>query len=166
MKLARTAGAACGAGQRRRSVYRVAVFAGLPQATWHIVMVSGAYFIFSLLWRGPTERKSQFRRRFAVACAAMAVCGLLLSAIQLLPAVELQQEGERSSIAYETFAELSMTPRSLLTLVFPFSLAAEIAALSRQRMGPLVAAQMGEWIRRYDWPVARAGGVVCGAQPA
>ena len=95
-------------------------FAGLPQATWHIVMVSGAYVIFSLLWRGTNDRKWQFRRRFAVACALMAVCGLLLCAIQLLPAVEFQQQGERSSIAYETFAEISMPPRSLLTLVFPF----------------------------------------------
>ena len=27
-------------------------FAGLPQATWHIVMVAAAYFLFSLSWRG------------------------------------------------------------------------------------------------------------------
>ena len=73
------------------------LFAGLPQATWHIVLVGGAYFLFLLARREESEMSGRFR--FAAATAVMAVCGALLSAIQLLPARELQRQGEaRQSI--------------------------------------------------------------------
>src|SRR5262245_27769546 len=94
------------------------IFAGLPQATWHIAMVGGAYFLFLLARRGETEAGG--RLRFAVATAVMAVCGALLSAIQFLPARELQQQGERAAIDYETFSTFSMAPRFWLSTIFPF----------------------------------------------
>jgi len=94
------------------------LFAGLPQATLHIALVGGAYFLFLLAPRRGTEVSG--RLRFASATAVMAVCGALLSAIQLLPARELQQQGERASIGYETFATFSMAPRFWLSMLFPF----------------------------------------------
>ncbi len=50
----------------------------------------------------------------------MAVCGALLSAVQLLPARELQQQGERAAIDYGTFATFSMPPRYWLSTIFPY----------------------------------------------
>jgi Bacterial membrane protein YfhO len=99
------------------AVIAVQIFAGYPQATWYIVMVSGAYFLFSLIFRVNPE---QSRWRFASAVAAMCVCGTLLSAIQLLPAFELQQQGERAALNYQTFSTFPMAPRYWLTLIFPF----------------------------------------------
>jgi Bacterial membrane protein YfhO len=94
------------------------LFAGLPQATWHILLVGGAYFLFLLARREETEVGG--RLRFTAATAVMAVCGALLSAIQLLPARELQRQGERASIDYETFSTFSMAPRFWLSTIFPF----------------------------------------------
>jgi Bacterial membrane protein YfhO len=98
-------------------VIALQVFAGLPQATWLIVLVSGAYLLFSLIARIDPEQNSM---RLVSAVAAMCVCGALLSAIQILPSFELQQQGERAAISYETFASFAMAPRYWLTLIFPF----------------------------------------------
>jgi Bacterial membrane protein YfhO len=93
------------------------VFAGLPQATWLIIMVSGPYLLFSLIAR---VDPGQNRLRFVSAVAAMCACGALLSSIQLLPSFELQQQGVRAAIDYETFAMFPMEPRYWLRLIFPF----------------------------------------------
>lgn len=95
------------------------VFAGLPQATMQILLVSGPYFLFSILWRREGEQSWPHRVRLLASGAALALCGALLSAIQLLPTLELQQQGERAALSYQTFASFSMTPRFLLSLVFP-----------------------------------------------
>src|SRR5262245_14797086 len=94
------------------------LFAGLPQATWNVALVGGAYFLFLLARREETETVD--RLRFAAATAGMALCGALLSAIQLLPARELQRQGERAAIDYETFSTFSMAPRFWLSTIFPF----------------------------------------------
>ena len=91
------------------------LFAGLPQATCYVVMVCAAYGLFSLTLRGGGRR-----RRFAAAVTVMVVCGVMLSAVQLLPTIELQRQGERSVISYEYFSLFPMPPRYLLTLVFPY----------------------------------------------
>src|SRR5262249_42547935 len=94
------------------------LFAGLPQATWHIALVGGAYFLFLLATSNGAEVSERFR--FASTTAVMAACGGLLSAIQLLPARELQQQGERAAIGYDTFSTFSMAPRFWLSTIFPF----------------------------------------------
>jgi hypothetical protein len=95
-------------------------FAGLPQATAHIALVCGAYFLFSLFIRSDRPKGFSERGRFAAAITAMVVCGALLSAVQFLPARELQLQGERAAISYETFATFSMPPRRLLSFVAPY----------------------------------------------
>jgi hypothetical protein len=78
------------------------VLAGLPQATVHLALVCGPYALFSLFLRTGRPQNRSARWRFAAAVLVMAVCGALLSAIQLLPARELQLQGERAAIPYES----------------------------------------------------------------
>jgi Bacterial membrane protein YfhO len=98
-------------------VIALEIFAGLPQATFYISLVSGAYILFLLIRR---PEPGQSRLRFTAAVAATIVCGVLLSLIQLLPTIELQRQGERAAISYEAFAAFPMSPHYWLTLVFPF----------------------------------------------
>lgn len=95
-------------------------FAGLPQATWHIILVSAAYVLFSLTLRADGALARAVRLRFSAAVLALAVCGALLTLIQLLPTIELQGQGERAAIPYEAFAAFPLAPRYWLTLIFPF----------------------------------------------
>ena len=92
------------------------LFAGEPQMNCYTVIVAGAYGLFSLTLREEREQ----RWRFAGAALLMAVCGLLFSAIQLLPEQELLQQGERAHITYDYFAGYSLPPQQVLALVFPF----------------------------------------------
>ena len=92
------------------------LFAGEPQMTWYTIIVAGAYFIYSLTLREERER----RRRFFTWSTVMAVCGGLLSAIQLLPERELLKYGDRARIDYEYFSQFSFPPRQVLNLVFPY----------------------------------------------
>jgi hypothetical protein len=92
------------------------VFAGVPQISWYTALVAGAYFIFNALFRPDKEN----RRRFIPAGIAMAVLGAMLSAIQLLPLRELQQQGSRANISYEYFAAFSFPPWQLPSFVFPY----------------------------------------------
>jgi hypothetical protein len=91
-------------------------FAGHPQTTFYTALICGIYVIFSLVWREEKER----RMRFLGAVLALAICGFLLSAIQLLPMRELQQLGERAQIGYEHFSLFAMPPRRLFAIIFPF----------------------------------------------
>ncbi|MEK7834172.1 MAG: hypothetical protein AAB401_24000, partial [Acidobacteriota bacterium] len=91
------------------------IFAGDPQMTLYTAMTAAAYALF-LLFRA--EPKS--RAKFAAALAAMAICGALLSMIQLLPARELLKLGDRAGIDYQYFAQFSFPPSQLLALFFPY----------------------------------------------
>ncbi|MEO6725004.1 MAG: YfhO family protein [Blastocatellia bacterium] len=92
------------------------LFAGEPQMTLYTAMTAGAYALFTLLFRAESDN----RVRFAAALAAMAVCGALLSMIQLLPARELLQLGDRAGLDYEYFSQYSLPPRQTLGLFFPY----------------------------------------------
>jgi hypothetical protein len=85
------------------------LFAGEPQMNCYTYIVSGAYGIFSFTFREEREH----RWRFLLGALAMAVCGALLSAIQLLPERELLQQGGRAAITYEYFAGYSFPPERL-----------------------------------------------------
>lgn len=97
-------------------IVAVHLFAGLPQASFQIAIVTGLYFFFTFLFR--CEGKN--RRRFLFGTLWMGLCGTLLSLAQLLPAMELQRQGERFVISYEYFSMMSMPARRLLSLVFPY----------------------------------------------
>ncbi len=92
------------------------IFAGDPQTTFYTAMLAGAYALFTLLFRA----KLQNRLRFSAALAAMALCGALLSMIQLLPGRELMQLGDRAAIDYHYFSQFSFPPIQSFNLFFPY----------------------------------------------
>lgn len=92
------------------------LFAGEPQMNFYTVLVCGAYGVFSFFGR----ERFQPRSRFVYGVAAMAVCGALLSMIQLLPERELLKMGERAEISYEYFSGYSFPPPQIFTFIFPF----------------------------------------------
>ena len=91
------------------------VFAGDPQMTLYTAMTVGAYALFRLVCA-----EAQTRARFAAALTAMAICGALLSMIQLLPARELLALGDRAGIDYQYFAQFSFPPSQAFELFFPY----------------------------------------------
>ncbi len=91
-------------------------FGGVPQMTWYTALVAGSYFLFSAVLR----ERNYSRARFIVAVLMMAVGGALLSAIQLLPLRELQQQSGRAKITYDYFSAYSFPPRQVLSLIFPY----------------------------------------------
>ncbi|GEM_PF-166433 len=92
------------------------LFAGEPQMTFYTILVAGAYGLFSLTLREERE----LRHRFLFGAIAMSVCGVLLSAIQLIPERELLQQGERADISYEYFSTFSFPPQHILQQIFPY----------------------------------------------
>ncbi len=92
------------------------LFAGEPQMTFYTALVAGAYCVFSLCLREEREK----RLRFAFGATALAICGVLLSAIQLLPMREMLAQGERAQIPYEYFAGYSFPPQHYFSLLFPW----------------------------------------------
>jgi hypothetical protein len=90
--------------------------AGEPQMSCYTAMVAGSYGLFSLKLREERER----RGRFLFSSFAMSVCGVLLSAILLLPGRELLQQGERAALTYEYFADFSFPPQHLFQIIFPY----------------------------------------------
>jgi hypothetical protein len=92
------------------------LFAGVPQMTLFTVITGGIYWLFAIVFRCSKSA----RLPFILASASMAVCGVLLSAIQLLPLRELQLQSPREKITYEFFSAYSLAPGQLLEIVFPF----------------------------------------------
>ncbi|HWQ34799.1 MAG TPA: YfhO family protein, partial [Blastocatellia bacterium] len=90
--------------------------AGEFQMTFYSLLVCGPYALFSLALRPERER----RWRVFVYLAAMALSGALLSAIQVIPARELLQLGERAGINYDYFSLYSFPPYHLFALIFPY----------------------------------------------
>ncbi len=109
-------------------------FAGDPQMTLYTVLLSGAYTLFSLVVR----LRSRQWRRFLAAGLMMALCGLLLALIQLLPERELLQQGERAQLSYEEFAAYSLPPWQVVTLIFPYF-------FGGAAMAPYKTAYWSEW---------------------
>lgn len=91
-------------------------YAGEPQMTLYSLMIVAAYGLFTLLFRVGHGN----RLRFLGAGAAMAVCGALLLAIQLLPERELLKQGDRAGIDYYYFSQFSFPPKQIFELFFPY----------------------------------------------
>ncbi len=91
-------------------------FAGMPQLSFYTLLTAGAYFLFCLFARKPVAPRWQF----VLSVGLLALCALLMTAIQLLPARELQQASGRAALGYEAFAEFSFPLKQIGALVIPF----------------------------------------------
>ncbi|MFN7944590.1 MAG: YfhO family protein [Blastocatellia bacterium] len=87
-----------------------------PQLTWQTALLGGAYVLYAVTLR----KRSQPRWRMLAALGVMALCGALLSMIQLLPLRELQQQGARVTISYENFASHNFPLSQVAALIFPY----------------------------------------------
>ena len=97
-------------------VIAVQLFAGVPQMNFYTAQVWAAYVLFAAFVRAETRHRWPFLAK----SAAMAVCGLLLSCVQLLPLRELLPYSARGGIDYEYFASFSLPPWQSLNLIFPY----------------------------------------------
>src|SRR5262249_28087756 len=96
-------------------IFAAQFFAGHPQSALHLLLMSGAYALFTLF---RCERLKAWR--FAFAVIALAICGGLLCMVQFLPTRELQLLGQRAALSYDYFSTQPLTLHSFLTLIFPY----------------------------------------------
>jgi hypothetical protein len=94
-----------------------AVTSGHPQIAVYVLAATALYALM-LSWDG--ERRGRFLTTTAVAMAL----GIALSAVQLMPTLELVGEGGRSRLTFEEFTSYSVAPHQLAGLVFPHLLGA------------------------------------------
>ncbi len=102
------------------------ILAGHPQWMVYSLTLFGSY-VLVLAAAGPGDALpiSQNRPspwRYLLLCALAVVLGILLAAIQLLPAWQLTRHSVRQTLTYENFSAFSFPPRQFLTLLFPFLL--------------------------------------------
>lgn len=90
--------------------------AGMPQLTLYTVLLVGAYVLFSLWGRPPVAPRWQF----TLSVGWLSLCALLMSAVQLLPAYELQQASGRVRLSYAAFAEFAFPLKQIGALLIPF----------------------------------------------
>jgi hypothetical protein len=86
--------------------------AGHPQPFAYSLSVAGIYFVFG--------RRVSEPLGYHASCLALAVLSIGLAALQLIPTWELAQLSERAKMSYDTFIDVSLSPRLLFTLPFPY----------------------------------------------
>ncbi len=91
------------------------LFAGDPQMTFY-----GAFVIVPFALLPFFDRSYLNKPRYLASLFMMALCGGLLSLIQLLPAREMLSYGERAGIDYDYFSQFSYPPGQWLNLFFPY----------------------------------------------
>ncbi|MCI0391785.1 MAG: YfhO family protein [Acidobacteria bacterium] len=126
-------------------------FAGEPQMVIFTALVS-APFVVLAFWR--CEGRED-RVRFTFAISAMLICGALLSAVQLLPSLELLGQSERSDPGPAFFGTFSLPPWQLPGLIFPYFFGG--AMLPPYRVpywGEEIAAIMSGYVGMLAWMLA------------
>lgn len=98
--------------------FSLCILAGFPQITVYIGMVTAAYIVFKAF----TNDLSLRERIYAIVLSMFLVYGfaMLLSAVQLLPAIMVFDDITRESITYETFSGFNFPLTSLPLLLFPY----------------------------------------------
>lgn len=87
--------------------------AGHPQPFVYSLSVAGIYAL--VLGLDTSEPLGYY-----ASCLALAVLGIGLAALQLIPTWELAQLSNRAKMSYDTFINVSLSPRLLFTLPFPY----------------------------------------------
>ncbi|MFC2023355.1 YfhO family protein [Chloroflexota bacterium] len=106
--------------RRRRYAVLIAValafqvYSGHPQTLFYSSLILGAYLLLHMITA--RDRRGQL---FAYMGIAVLV-GVLLSAIQILPSLELALYSTRAAMSYQQFSEYSLRPVMLVQAIFPF----------------------------------------------
>ena len=98
-----------------RDVLLTGLIAGLVVLAGHFQTALYAFFalaLFVALTRGPVSRR-------ALVIGAAVVIGFLLSAVQVLPGLELASQSGRATATYRTATNAPLNPAALATLVAP-----------------------------------------------
>ena len=117
-------------------------FAGAPEISVYTIMISATYAYFSWASREGGESGPRFLR----GAAAMFVCGILLSMIQLLPVRELFYLGKLANISYEAFFASSFAPGRMLTFISPLFVGSETLSATKIAVGG-----MGPFVEAYGY---------------
>jgi len=91
----------------------IQVFAGHPQALAYSLILVGVYAL-TMAAVNPGLRKSY------LSCLILIALGILLSAVQIVPTIELLRHSQRVSATYEFFTSFSMPKRFVLSFLAPF----------------------------------------------
>ena len=94
----------------------VSVCAGHPPIPMYLLIVGGVYVVCF----GVAERPAVGRTRYLLLSGAIAVAGISLVAVQLVPAAELAAQSVRAQLSYSDFTSYSLPPAQLPLLLFPF----------------------------------------------
>ena len=91
------------------------ILGGFPPVAvyaWYMVAIYGAF----LIWR--TKDRPARKRGVGFLCAGLAL-GLMIAAVQLLPALELGRFSGRKTVSYEDFRAIFLPFEALVTVVIP-----------------------------------------------
>lgn len=97
------------------------IMTGHPQLFVYSSLLAGFYALFCAFVRRDKEENINRRRwSFLLRFTVMFVAASLLSAVQLLPAIEISAQSIRKQVPFEFYAMHSLHPVSLLVTLFPF----------------------------------------------
>lgn len=96
--------------------FSMQILAGHPQYVFYSLIAVSLYFFFSLFFvEGHDFSKLKMMAGFLIFLCS----GILVSAVQLLPAIELAEHSVRENLSYEWVSSFSLPPEQVITLIFP-----------------------------------------------
>ena len=100
------------------SAIAISILAGHPQISVYSFVLAAAYALCS----GPNATVGRWR--YYRVFLAIAVLGIALAAIQIIPTAELASLGLRPEMTFEEFNSFSLPPIEAIKLIFPYALGA------------------------------------------
>ena len=100
-------------------VISIQLLAGQPQYLFYSLIALFLYLLFFIFWlrRDKTDWGKIWQRNFAF--IAFIILGLLISAIQILPTLEMTKYSTRGNLTYEWITSFSLPPENLITFLIP-----------------------------------------------
>ncbi|MBU2636396.1 MAG: YfhO family protein [Bacteroidetes bacterium] len=110
------------------------VLAGFPQLSLYIFLLLFFYFIFEFGW---TIKTPGIKHAIPIVpyAACFVIIAIALTAIQMLPTLELAPQSARAEITYEKSQEGTLAPQQIITLLIP-KFFGEHSAVENNYWGP------------------------------
>ena len=100
-------------------VLALQILAGYIQVTFYTAIALLLYFLFRTLILYREKKRAKLLVRYSLAFIVLVASGLLLSALQLMPTLELVQHSIRHPAPYAFCTSFSFPPENLITLFTP-----------------------------------------------